>query len=123
MKQKRKDRDRDTNYILRVSVQSTDKYMVPAIHNFVGGPVIVEQQEKRPNQNNTLKWQLNGKNVIRFLQSIKNYLVVKKEQADLAIYFQTSFKKHWKHMKEEDYKKQEECYFLMKQLKKDCLIS
>jgi len=119
MKQKRKDRDRDINYILRVAVQSTDKYMIPKIHELVGGPLIVEQYERRENQHNTLKWQLNGKNAIKFLKAILPYLVVKPDQALEAIHFQTTFKKHWKHMNEEDYVEQEKSYFKLKSLKKD----
>jgi len=117
MKQKRKDRDRDTNYILRVTVQSTDKYMVPKIHQLIGGPVIYENFEKRPNQNNTLKWQLNGKGAIRFLRAILPYLVVKNSQAKLAIRFHRESKRHWKHMSEILYKRQEMYYLLLKSLK------
>jgi len=122
MKQRRKDRDRDINYILRVAVQSTDKYMIPRIHALVGGPLITEQYERRENQHNTLKWQLNGKNAIKFLRAIHPYLIVKQDQADEAIRFQTTYKKHWKNMLDQDYVEQEKSYFKLKSLKQDAFF-
>lgn len=122
MKQKRKDRERDTNYILRVSVQSTDPYMAAECQKLVGGPVIFEQIDKRPNNSNTLKWELSGKRAKNVLQDIIPYMKVKHQQARLAIEFQTTTKKHWHHMTNQDYQNQEQFYQALKQAKVDLKI-
>lgn len=119
MKQKRKDRERDTNYILRVSVQSTDPFMAVECSNLVGGPIITEQFDKRPNNSNTLKWELSGRKASQVLVEILPYMRVKHNQAELAIQFQNTTKKHWKHMIEADYKTQEQYYHALKQAKVD----
>lgn len=119
MKQKRKDRERDTNYILRVSVQSTDPFMAHECRNLAGGPVIFEQHDKRPNMSSTLKWELSGRNAAGFLEEILPYMRVKHEQAKLAIEFQRTTKKHWKHMESTDYENQARLYSALKQAKTD----
>lgn len=118
MRQKRLDRERDTNYILRVAVQSTDPYMTKALKELC--PISAEfsvQRDKRPECSDTLKWQVNGKNAARFLEEILPYLRVKHEQAQLAIEFQKTTKKHWKHMLQEDYEKQANLYQALKDAK------
>ena len=122
MKQHRKDRERDTNYILRVVVSSTDPYMATECHNLVGGPVISEIRDDRKNNSNTLRWALNGKKASSFLVSILPYLKVKMKQANLAIEFQNTTKKHYKHMKPIDYQRQQEFYLALKQAKLDLKI-
>jgi hypothetical protein len=122
MKQKRKDRIRDTNYILRISVQSTDPYMAHECRKIAGGPVIYEQHEKRPNMSNTLKWELSGKKAANVLQEILPYMRVKHAQAALAVDFQSTTKKHWKNMLPEDYEKQARLYSELKQAKLDLKI-
>jgi len=120
MRQQRKDRDRSVNYILRVSVQSTDPYMATELKKlFPEGAVFGVQRDKRPECSDTLKWQLNCTKSLDFLKQIRPYLRVKHEQADIAIEFQETTKKHWKHMTEEDYKKQESLYQKLKQAKTD----
>ena len=123
MKQTREDRPRDTNYILRVSVQSTDPYMTAQLKQmFPDGAEFTVHIDNRENCSDTLKWQLNGKKAARFLKEILPFMRVKTEQAKLAIEFQTATKKHWRHMVPEDYKKQEEMYFALKQAKIDLKI-
>lgn len=123
MKQGRQDRERDTNYILRVSVQSTDPYMAKEMASiFPDGAVFSQQVDKRPNNSNTLKWQVSGRKAANVLKELLPFLRVKKEQALLAINFQSTTKKHWKHMTETDYKTQEEFYFKLKQAKLDLKI-
>lgn len=122
MKQKRKDRERDTNYILRMSVQSTDPFMAVECSKLVGGPVISEQFDKRPNNSNTLKWELSGRTACKVLEEILPFMRVKHSQAQLAIDFQKTTKKHWRHMLESDYETQEKYYQALKQAKLDLKI-
>lgn len=119
MKQKRNDRERDTNYILRISVDSTDPYMAEECLKIAGGVKIQQASDKRPNCSDRLKWQINGSQASKLLKELLPYLRVKKHQAEIAIDFQDSTKKHWKHMKKEDYEKQEKLYFALKQAKSD----
>ena len=119
MKQKRKDRERDTNYILRVTVQSTDPYMAPECKKLAGGPVIYEQMDSRPNNSNTLKWELSGRKAAAVLKEILPYMRVKHAQAAIALEFQSTTKKHWRHMLPEDYEKQARLYLELKQAKND----
>lgn len=123
MKQGRKDRERDRNYILRVSVQSTDPYMTKELLRlFKDGAVFTQELDKRPNNSNTLKWQISGHRAAKVLEKLLPYLRVKHEQAVAAIEFQNTTKKHWKHMTEEDYNKQVFFYEYLRQAKKDLKI-
>lgn len=119
MKQKRKDRERDTNYILRVSVDSTDPFMATECLKIAGGVKIQQSSDKRPNCSDRLKWQINGSQASRLLSELLPYLRVKFHQATLAIDFQETTKKHWKHMTKEDYEKQALLYTKLKQAKID----
>lgn len=122
MKQKRNDRDRDINFILRVSVDSTDPYMTPACQEIAGGPCVTQKRDKRPECSDGLKWQVNGKYAIKVLEAILPYLRVKKHQALLAIEFQKTTKKHWKRMTQSDYEQQEIIYNKLKEAKRDLKI-
>lgn len=129
MRQKRLDRIRDTNYILRVSVQSTDPYMTTELKKLcpIGAEFSI-QRDKRPECSDTLKWQINGKKAAKFLEEILPFMRVKHEQARLAIEFQQTTKKHWKHMKPTDYENQASLYQALKDAKmslkigKTCLV-
>jgi hypothetical protein len=123
MKQKRKDRERDTNYILRVSVQSTDPYMTKELFKmFPEGAEFSVQRERGFGWSDTLKWQLNGKKAARFLKEVLPYIRVKQDQIKLALEFQETTKKHWRHMLPEDYEKQAQLYLALKQAKIDLKI-
>lgn len=123
MKQQRHDRERKVNYILRISVQSTDPYMAPLCKEISGeGEAIQVMRDKRPNMSNTLKWQVNGKGALRVLHALLPYMKVKHEQAKLAIEFQETTKKHWKHMTEQDFTNQANLYAQLKQAKLDLKI-
>ena len=119
MKQKRKDRERDINYILRVSVQSTDPFMTTELQKHFPGAEFKVQGDKREECSDTMKWQLNGKRATVFLREILPYMRVKHQQAKLAIEFQETTKKHWKHMLPTDYQRQEALCSELKQAKKD----
>ena len=118
MRQARKDRERTVNFILRVTVESTDAIMAPTCKEITGeGEKIRQNSDNRPNCSDRLKWQVNGKKAVRILKAILPYMMVKKDQAEAAIKFQETTKKHWRNMEEIDYTKQEEFYHLLKGLK------
>lgn len=122
MKQKRLDRERDTNYILRISVDSTDPYMAVECFKIASGVKLQQSSDKRPNCSDRLKWQVNGKNASKLLKELLPYLRVKFDQAKLAIEFQETTKKHWKHMTDSDYQKQLELYSALKEAKSNLKI-
>jgi len=122
MKQKRKDRERDTNYILRISIDSTDPFMAPECLKIAGGCKLSLTSDKRPECSDRYKWQLNGKKAAALLQELLPYLRVKHQQALLAIEFQNKTKKHWKHMTDKDYKEQERLCSELKQAKTNLKI-
>jgi len=123
MKQGRKDRERDHNYIMRVSVQSTDPYMAKELCKlFPDGAVFTQEIDKKPQNSNTLKWQISGRKAAFVLKQILPFMRVKHEQAMLAIDFQENTKKHWRHMTEVDYATQESFYHKLKQAKLDLKI-
>lgn len=118
MRNHRTDREREYNYILRISVQSTDEIMAPECKNITEEGYVYRVFEKRENQQDSWKWQVNGRAATRILEELLPYLKVKKNQAELAIQFQKTTKKHWRHMTIEDYKEQERLYFALKDSKK-----
>lgn len=122
MKQQRSDRERQFNYILRMSVQSTDGIMAQECLKISGEGACFDAPTAKENQSNTYKWQVSGKRAKHVLQNILPFLRVKKEQAQVAIDFQESTKKHWRQMTVDDYKNQEIAYYKLKQQKIDLKI-
>jgi hypothetical protein len=122
MKQQRTDRERQYNYILRISVQSTDGIMAQECLKISGEGACFDAPTTKENQSNTYKWQVSGKRAKHVLQSLVPFMRVKKEQAQVAIDFQETTKKHWRQMTVDDYKKQEDSYYKLKQQKIDLKI-
>jgi hypothetical protein len=120
MRQKRQDRERDTNFILRVSVQSTDPYMTSELKRmFPDGAEFLVVRDSREANSDTMKWQLSGKKAARFLVEILPFMRVKQDQAKLAIQFQTTTKKHWRQMTQQDYDEQARLCQALKDAKTD----
>jgi len=122
MKQSRKDRERAFNYILRISVQSTDGVMAKECLKISGEGACFDAPTTKENNSNTYKWQVSGKRACHVLENLLPFLRVKKQQAMSAIEFQKTTKKHWRQMTVEDYQQQEAAYYLLKQQKVDLKI-
>ena len=123
MKQQRKDRERGHNYILRISVQSTDPYMTKELGKlFPDGAIFSQDRYKSENWSDTLKWQVNGRRAVNVLKQILPFMRVKQDQAKMAVDFQETTKKHWRHMTTLDYDTQEVFYYSLKQAKQDLKI-
>lgn len=123
MKQSRKDRERDVNYILRVAVESTDPYMSQELLKiFPEGALFSSSRDKRANNSDTLKWQINGRKAVSVLKELLPFLRVKHEQAQLAIRFQETTKKHWRQMLNSDYESQEKFCIMLKEAKQKLKI-
>ncbi len=94
MKQQRKDRERGHNYILRISVQSTDPYMTKELGKlFPDGAIFSQDRYKSENWSDTLKWQVNGRRAVNVLKQILPFMRVKQDQAKMAVDFQETTKK------------------------------
>lgn len=122
MKQTRKDRERAFNYILRLSVQSADRIMAFECMKLTGEGATMDAPTAKENQSNTYKWQVSGRKAANILRDLIPFMRVKKDQAESALLFQESTKKHWKHMTPKDYQEQEDFYYKLKQLKIDSKI-
>lgn len=81
---------RNDFYRLNVSVNVTDKSMTDFLMLHFGG---YYRTRKRHTCNKKLvhAWHLDGQKAIAFLTAIKPFMVVKPEQAELAIEFRSSF--------------------------------
>ena len=123
MKQQRKDRERGHNYILRISVQSTDPYMTKELGKlFPEGAIFSQNRYQSENWSDTLKWQVSGRRAVNVLKQILSFMRVKQDQAKMAVDFQETTKKHWRHMTTLDYDTQEAFYYSLKQAKQDLKI-
>lgn len=74
-------------YALHVSVSNTDKRIINFLLELVGGGSCKHNNEKRPNQRLCYDWRVQARVAVRFLKAIRPYLLLKAEQADLAIEF------------------------------------
>lgn len=117
MRQGRKDRDRQYNYILRICVEGADDIKANEVMRItkVGSTNVGKIHTE--NRSNTLKWQVDGRKAMNVLKAVLPFMRVKKVQAEAAIEFQETTKKHWRKMTEADYEAQERYYFKLKELK------
>ena len=122
MKAARKDRERSFNYVLRLSVQSADGIMAKSCYEISGQGVCMDAVTKQVNNSNTYKWQVSCTKASDLLKRLLPYLRVKKQQAEVAIKFQETTKKHWRQMTVDDYQQQEDAYYKLKQQKVDLKI-
>lgn len=117
MKQHRKDRDRSHNYILRISVEGADDIKANEIMRITKlGSTNVGKVHVQ-GRSNTLKWQVDGRKAMSILKAVLPFMRVKLKQAEAAIAFQETTKKHWRKMEPHDYAEQERYYQLLKDLK------
>jgi len=86
------------SYWLNVNVAMTDKATIDWLKGTFGGSIADQTSRKnRPNRQPYYHWRITSQNAIPFLKSILPYLRVKKEQAKLAIQFQSQKHKHTSH--------------------------
>ena len=71
-------------YDLRLDVGNTDPRMLKKLQDLFGGS-ISRSMEKRENRKPCATWHLHGSNAANVLAAIRPYLVIKGEQADVAI--------------------------------------
>lgn len=85
-KQKKSD-DRNPTYALRVSISSSNVWIVHKIQFAFGGSIYVKLRTKGHNLD-CWQWCVSGPKAMEFLKFILPYLHLKKPQAEIAIQFQ-----------------------------------
>lgn len=74
---------------LVLTATNTHKGVIDKFLNVIGGSVKIRPQRQR--QREVFRWQVNGQRALMFLEKIFPYLVVKKQEAELAMNFQKCF--------------------------------
>ena len=89
---------------------------------FPEGAIFSQNRYQSENWSDTLKWQVSGRRAVNILKQILPFMRVKQDQAKMAVDFQETTKKHWRHMTTLDYDTQEAFYYSLKQAKQDLKI-
>lgn len=74
------------NYMLRISISSTDKILIDWIYKRFGGNTCT--QRKDINKKIVYHWRSSGPHAAKIISNIKEFLVIKKLKAEWAISFQ-----------------------------------
>ncbi len=83
---------RGYTYQLKVAVTNTNEWLVQWM-KFQHGGGISMQIPKNPKDKNVFHWRVTAKQAYRFLKDIEPYLILKRNQAELALKFQEHRKK------------------------------
>ena len=77
------------SHSLRVSISTTDLRLMVWLEENVGAGSIQSKPRKNSKWKTEYRWNVNGSNAERLLQAIKNDLVLKREQAEVALEFRS----------------------------------
>lgn len=114
-------RSRSPVYTLKVGLANTNYNIMEAFKNNTGATQkIVKRKIRSPKHKQSYGVKVFGKKAYLFLQKIKEYLIIKKERADLAMKFYLYMKPHQHGVKviEEEQKERERMYLEMKKMNK-----
>ncbi len=75
-------------FYLRVGIEMTNFEVLNNICNKYGGHIYTRPVKRAVNRKITHTWYLDGKKSINFLTDIKEFLIIKKKQAEIAIDYQ-----------------------------------
>jgi len=70
-----------------VSVGNTDFRMILKLKDLFGGNISSLQRDSRPNRRAAITWRTSGRHAGRVLERVLPFLVVKREQAEVALAF------------------------------------
>jgi hypothetical protein len=80
-----------SGHILRIEISNTNKAMIDWIlPRFDGHGVIRKDRWGEGNRKDSYVWYADNRKAVRLLKMLIPYLVLKKEQAEIAVYFQSS---------------------------------
>ncbi|MDD4905916.1 MAG: LAGLIDADG family homing endonuclease [Methylobacter tundripaludum] len=121
-KSKTANRKHDYRFRLTVNICSTDEWLIKWLKQCWGGYVYFEARKiKNNNLKNAWHWSLQNRKAAEFLKNIIGYLHIKLPQAKLALKFQAHMQQgghRTKDKSDQNYLEQEECYSLMKDMKR-----
>lgn len=104
-------------YILGVSISNSDIRMLQYIQRYFGGRII---EAKRARKDNLIVYRLDftNKQAAKFLRKIYGYLVIKKEEADVAFKIRETFENFYgsKSIPKDILEERENCYEKLKWL-------
>ena len=104
-------------YQMGITVGNTDRRMIDRLKFLTGFGSIHEVIEKRESRNRkSYIWITGAKNGFIFLSKIKDYLICKKEQAEIALQIQSLISNSRNYVKEEIKNLQDDLYLKMKEL-------
>ncbi|MCK5608870.1 hypothetical protein KAR91_43760 [Candidatus Pacearchaeota archaeon] len=107
-----------SKYNLRVRVDNTSKELIFWIAENFGGKVRFQKSYHR-NYRDIWRWEINYKNLEKLIKKILPYLIIKKEQAKLALKYRKTVNYRGKRcVPEKILEQRKELYLLMKQLNK-----
>ena len=116
-------------YQLHIGIGMTYRPVITQLHSQLGGGEFVinrSAQAKMPKARTNYLWKLSSNPAAAFLNQVLPYLVVKKEEAEIAIEFQLHVRKHVgdmchrPEMRKAIYAEREKYYKKVKSLKKRC---
>ncbi len=81
-----------TRLTMRVHVTNTNKALIDWLHRTYGGYVWAERRQYIPNAKPRFAWEVSAQAAYRFLHQVRPFLMLKAEQADLAISMQETKK-------------------------------
>jgi len=75
--------------VLRVGVGMTNPAIPMLLHEFFGGTLFTRNnRSKNPNWKNLVSWEVSAQKALLFLETIHQYLIIKKPQAEIGMRFQ-----------------------------------
>lgn len=114
----RRDNGGYPSYSIAVTVRITEELLARLFHFNFGGSIYYRKYEN-PNWSPIWSWTISGKNAEPFLQDILPYLLLKKPQAELALYFIRETRKGKKgYLLDTEKALREASYILMKGMNK-----
>lgn len=109
------------DYALGTKVTNTNKIVLDKCKNLYGGFVGEVKDKRKSTYKTVYSWELKSNDAVNFLKDVLPLLIVKKQEAELAIYFQT----HKETLKNMDYNSfieqlqwRDNCFVKMHNLKK-----
>lgn len=103
---------------LLVEIGLTDKELLPWLCNAYGGSVYRCKDKRKHYWKEMSRWHLSANQALHFLLDIFPYLRLKKEQAEVAIAFQSAKRqRRSRHRTEQEMKLEETQHLLIKELK------
>jgi hypothetical protein len=81
-------------YYLRVGIQHTNRFILEQIAKIYGGSI--HNDAPREGRHQMFQWALKSGKAVRFLEDLKDFLIIKKPQALLGTEFYKHCREYWK---------------------------